>query len=75
MRKGRALESAKNSVVTASSLLRFKERATGKGYYRMQGDCYVIVVGLNVMKWHRAIPNFLAFLYCCQLRPQDAQLV
>ena len=36
MRKGRALESAKNSVVTASSLLRFKERATGKGYYRMQ---------------------------------------
>jgi hypothetical protein len=31
-----ALDSAKNSFAAASSLLRFKERATGKGYYRMQ---------------------------------------
>jgi len=36
MRKGRCARVGKNSVVTASSLLRFKERATGKGYYRMQ---------------------------------------
>jgi len=62
MRKGRALESAKSSVVNRLVFASFQGACNGQRLLSDARDCYVIVVGLNVMKWHRAIPIFCVLI-------------